>query len=212
MDAASPALVSAPSARRSTTAAQRREPRALRTREAIVAAIRDAVSEVPLEALSVSEICRRAGVHRVTFYGHWPDASSAIIDAFASLIDRVAAVDVDIVAAARTPRELAARYEAALAGQFIQIIAHRPVYRALMASPAFEQELFRALHARAEAAIAALEALGTAVPGSGSGIAAAQLSGGVVAASTAWARSDQDDVDAVTVESIAQLPGWWPRI
>ena len=42
-----------------------------------------------LRGLGVAEVCRRADVHRVTFYGHWISLDAAVADAFADAGEEV---------------------------------------------------------------------------------------------------------------------------
>ena len=174
-------------------------------------ALRDAVAEVPLDDLTVSELCRRAGVHRVTFYGHWPDVQAAASEAFAEVIDRLAAVDESDVAEASTPVELAVYYERALGAQLTEIREHRDVYRSLAASPAFARRLLEALADRAGLAVRALVGLGVVVPNGDVGLATAHIAGGVVSSTLYWASTDDDDVEMAARTIYAQLPAWWPR-
>lgn len=197
--------------RTGSAAADRLEPRALRTRALVFDAVRASLDERSLDALTVAELCRRAGVHRVTFYRHWPDVRAAAVDAFTDEIDRLAAIDPSIVAAAPDAAALAGHFEEALVAQLIEIRDHRGAYRTLLESPGFSRVLLDRLAARAAVAVQALVRLGAEVPGAASGIAAAHLAGGVVAASARWAGSDARDVEIAANEFLAQLPGWWPR-
>lgn len=198
-------------ARGGSLAAGRSEPRALRSRTLILAAVREAVVETPVDRLTVTGICRRAGVHRVTFYGHWPDVRAAVTDAFAEAMDGMAAVGEGDVLTAASPVELAGRYERALLSQLEEIRDHREVYRMLAESSVFSARLLGLLQSRAELAVRSLERAGVPVPGADSGIAAAHLAGGVAAASVLWASADSDDVQSALSDFVAQLPGWWPR-
>jgi len=197
--------------RAGSAAADRLEPRALRTRTLILQAVRDALTEVAIDDLTVSELSRRAGVHRVTFYGHWPDVQAAASDAFAEVIDRIATIDERDVATATRPGELATRYQRALVAQLVEIRDHRDIYRTLADSPIFARRLIEALHDRAALAVSSLVQLGVDVPGAGSGLATAHIAGGIVAASLHWARTDDQDVEEAARQITAQLPAWWPQ-
>ncbi|CAN5364784.1 hypothetical protein BH09ACT1_BH09ACT1_03100 [soil metagenome] len=197
--------------RAGSAAADRREPRAVRTRTLILQAVRDALAEASIDDLNVSELSRRAGVHRVTFYGHWPDVRSAAADAFADVIDRILTIGEADLAAAVTADDLAPLYERALIAQLVEIRDHRATYRSLFSWSDFSQRLFDSLAERAELAVSALVRLGVAVPGAGSGIAAAHIAGGLVAASARWASSDDADADVTAQEIVGQMPYWWPR-
>ncbi|WP_051717969.1 TetR/AcrR family transcriptional regulator [Streptomyces megasporus] len=200
--------------RRGSAAADRAEPRAVRTRERVVRALLDALAETPLEELSVADLCRRAGVHRVTFYGHWPDIRTLAADVFAEAVDRLAGVSDEAIAAARTPVDLAAVYLVALRRQLRELLDRRDTYRVLFSSDVdagFHRRLTEALRERAEAAIAHLARLGVDVPARASGYPALFVAGGVVTAFHAWAVGEETDVEAAAVGIAAQLPGWWPR-
>ncbi|UCM86654.1 TetR/AcrR family transcriptional regulator [Streptomyces marincola] len=203
------------SARRgSAEAADRAEPRAVRTRERLTNAFRDALPETSLDQLSVAEICRRAGVHRVTFYGHWPDIRSLAAEVFAQSVDRLARVPQDVISAAAGPADLAAAYERALRGQLREILDQRAAYRALFTSDTdagFRRRLEAAQRERALAAIRELTRLGVAVPGAAAGYPAGYIAGGVVTAFETWALGDATDVEAAATDIAAQLPHWWPR-
>jgi AcrR family transcriptional regulator len=51
----------------------REDPRIVRTRQLIVKAFQELLSEKPFEALTIQEIADRATVNRVTFYAHFAD-------------------------------------------------------------------------------------------------------------------------------------------
>lgn len=193
-------------------AAERAEPRAVRTRTRILAAIRAAVAEKGIDGLTVSDICRRAEIHRVTFYGHWSAMSDALVDAFAERVDALAAVSDDAIAAARTPAQLADVYREALVAQLAELARERDVYRALLRGSgphSFAGVLRDALQRRAQLAVDALRAAGVDVPGA-DGTAAAYLAAGVTGAFTRFADSE-DDPRGAAAEIGAQLPLWWPR-
>lgn len=199
-----------PAARAGHDAADRSEPRAARTRSRVLDAVRSALQDGPVESLSVSDLCRRAGVNRATFYGHWPDARAAAVDALTGVVDRLATVDEEAIAATADPTALARLYEEALARQLAQIAAERATYRRLIDSALFEQQLRLTLHRRAELAVAAMAAAGVAVPGGAEGVAATHLAGGTAATTLQWIRSDGADVEHAVRLTLSQLPAWWP--
>ncbi|WP_406729064.1 TetR/AcrR family transcriptional regulator [Streptomyces sp. GD-15H] len=175
---------------------------------------RTPIPDTPLEELSVAQLCRRAGVHRVTFYGHWPDIRTLAADVFAQAVDRLAGVPEEATATAATPADLAAAYMIALRHQLRELLCRRATYRALFASDAdagFHRHLTEAMRERAEAAISHLARLGVDVPARSSGYPAAVIAGGVVTAFEVWVIGEETDVDAAATGIAAQLPGWWPR-
>jgi AcrR family transcriptional regulator len=181
------------------------------TREQLLDAVRAAAFDGLLDDLTASEVARRAGVHRVTFYRHWPDVQKAVIDAFAQEVDRLATVEEAPVEAARTTSELASVYDTALLHSLEEVLAHRSVYRTLFAWPAFAQRMREMLRSRAALMIAAVERTGTPVPGAASGMAAEFVAGASVGVHAAWAASDATDARAAATDVIALMPAWWPR-
>lgn len=78
-----PAVVS----RRQGASVNLSEPRAARTHEALTTALFELLREHDLTEISISELCRTAGVHRTTFYGHYGDIFAFAADSFASILD-----------------------------------------------------------------------------------------------------------------------------
>jgi AcrR family transcriptional regulator len=88
----STALPAAPT-RRQGASVNLAEPRAARTHEALTSALFDLLRENDLTEISISELCRTAGVHRTTFYGHYADIFAFASDAFARMLDDLASID-----------------------------------------------------------------------------------------------------------------------
>ena len=98
------------------------EPRAARTHESLTNALFDLLRQHDLTEISISELCRTAGVHRTTFYGHYADIYAFAGDSFASILDDVsgaipvalgqravtAKLDIDFTAPVVIGRELVA--------------------------------------------------------------------------------------------------------
>jgi TetR/AcrR family transcriptional regulator, regulator of autoinduction and epiphytic fitness len=57
-------------------------PRITRSRQVILQAVLDELSEVGYGALTIESTARRAGVGKATIYRHWPDKIALIADAF----------------------------------------------------------------------------------------------------------------------------------
>lgn len=191
----------------------RPDPRALRTRSQVRDAVLAAADgSEDLGALSVAELCRRAEVHRVTFYRHWPSLDAAVAEALAEIVDSLAAIEPATIMAAESALELAASYHRALLRQLAELDRRRPVYRGLLtASMPFAEELEASLRHRAQLAIDALGTLGTPVPGAEDGTAAAYLAGGVAAAFTVFVRGEDRDLPDAAARISSQLPAWWPH-
>jgi len=58
------------------------DPRIARSRQVILQAVLDELSDVGYGALTIESAARRAGVGKATIYRHWPDKIALIADAF----------------------------------------------------------------------------------------------------------------------------------
>ena len=56
------------------------DPRALRTRQKLVAAFHAAVADADPSAMSVASLTRAAGVNRTSFYSHFDSIKKGVID------------------------------------------------------------------------------------------------------------------------------------
>lgn len=184
----------------------------MRTRERVVAAFSQLLGDGSYADLSVTEVCRVAGVHRVTFYGHWPDLDSLATDVFAGMIDEMSVVPVRPTDSQLSPHEIAQDYAEAMRRILRVIAERREDYRTLLASPGggIAARLVPVVQARAELMTSRLESRGLDTSGSGR-FGAAFIAGGVVAAFTEWSQSNSVDVDAATAEILSQMPAWWPQ-
>jgi AcrR family transcriptional regulator len=61
------------------------DPRVARTRDAVVAAVRDLVQTAGIEAVTHQRVAEVAGVGRASVYRHWPDRTNLLLDALADL-------------------------------------------------------------------------------------------------------------------------------
>ncbi|TIC82670.1 TetR/AcrR family transcriptional regulator [Nocardioides sp. GY 10127] len=183
------------------------------TRHRLLTAVRAACLEpgVDVGSLTVADLARRSGVHRVTFYRHWPDVPAAVTEAFLEEMERLSTVDADEVAAAQDQAALSRVYEAALLAQLRTVRDHRAIYRVLFAWPSFIADALPRLRQRAALMVEAVERTGTPVPGAHDGLAADFVSGAALAVLAAWVRSDSEDVEGTTAEIVALMPSWWPR-
>jgi len=76
------------------------DPRIERSRQVILQAVLDELSDVGYGALTIESIARRAGVGKATIYRHWPDKIALIADALKLLQEQR---DPELVTG--TPRE-----------------------------------------------------------------------------------------------------------
>jgi AcrR family transcriptional regulator len=61
------------------------DPRVARTRDSVVAAVRDLVQTAGIEAVTHQRVAEIAGVGRASVYRHWPDRTQLLLDALADL-------------------------------------------------------------------------------------------------------------------------------
>jgi AcrR family transcriptional regulator len=61
------------------------DPRVARTRDAVVAAVRELVQTAGIEAVTHQRVAEIAGVGRASVYRHWPDRTHLLLDALAEL-------------------------------------------------------------------------------------------------------------------------------
>ncbi|WP_432542722.1 TetR/AcrR family transcriptional regulator [Kineococcus sp. SYSU DK002] len=201
-----------PAPRAGRLAAESGEPRALRSRRLLVEALLDLLAERPLAELTVVELCRRAGVNRATFYGHWADQRALAAEVFAELVDDLAEVPASELGDLDDPGA-AGRYHDSLRGQLGYVAAHRTTFRALFGSDAdagFRRALTAALERRAELAVRVWVQRGVA-PADTPAEFATHLAGGLVAVLARWAASEDEDVAGAARRVAQLLPPWWPR-
>ncbi|WP_439591127.1 TetR/AcrR family transcriptional regulator [Microbacterium sp.] len=191
------------------------DPRTTRTRQALRDALRTLLATHSLDDVSVSLLCREAGVHRTTFYAHAPGARQFAVTEFTADLDRIATVDVD--AEEETPDRVARRYLASLRALLDHLVDDRTVYRALLTSDSrgsFRAALEGRLRARAEQAIDVFADQGVvSVPDDprGRAEAAAFIAGALVGVIDVWTLSDDTDATAAGSRIAALMPPWWPR-
>ncbi|MRG59939.1 TetR family transcriptional regulator [Agromyces sp. CFH 90414] len=191
------------------------DPRQLRTRRALAEALVRLLERVPLDEISVAELCREAGVHRTTFYGHFDGVAEFALAEFSQGIDRIAAVDVD--PADESSAEVAERYLASLRAILAHIAEERSGYRTLF-GPAtrgvFRMALEDQQRRRARIALEVWRAQrvpGAPMTDAAVEQAAAFIAGGLVGVIEVWALGDDADAMDASARVLALMPGWWPR-
>lgn len=192
----------------------REDPRTTRTRQALRDALRSLLATHTLDDVSVAMLCREAGVHRTTFYGHSRGVHQFAVAEFTADLDRIATVTVD--ADEETSTHAARRYLASLRGMLAHLDEDRTVYRALLTSDsrgAFRAALEASLRGRAERALAVFASQAVAgLPQDARerAEAAAFIAGGLVGVIDVWTLSDDDDVIDAGARISALMPRWWP--
>ena len=111
------------------------------TKRRLVDALMGLIAEKPWELITVADTCRRAGVHRVTFYAHFEGKSDLYERGLAMFFDEV------VVRAGRAATGMEGHFEVL----FRHGLAHREFYLAVFAQGGTCRALFTdylAAHAR----------------------------------------------------------------
>jgi AcrR family transcriptional regulator len=85
------------------------DPRAMRTRQKLVAAFHTAVAESDPAAMSVASLARTAGINRTSFYSHFSSPEDLAIHALSELLEVVGDTDILLRAEHSVPAEEATR-------------------------------------------------------------------------------------------------------
>jgi AcrR family transcriptional regulator len=181
----------------------------------LTTALFELLREHDLTEVSISELCRTAGVHRTTFYGHYADIFAFASDAFARMLDEMATLpaggsDGDDAPEASTPEALSAAYTASVRAELVHVLEHRSAYRMMFntrVDAGFRRELFQRTLGRASVAIRTWQKQGVCLDLDTTS-AAAYIAGGMVGVLEDWANSDDSDVDVRTAEVMAVSPAW----
>jgi len=185
------------------------DPRSIRT----VARLRRAAEALgatkPLHAISVTELCHAAGVHRTTFYAHYNSVTEVVADAlgdrFAHIVDSREPSDGD------SAESITQQAIAELHRMLTWVREHDADLRVLQAAPvvghgAISQRLrewVRAVHDDLAAAGAPLPPQRDLLDL----VVTAALSAGIVE----WAGREAEDVEEFLDGVLAGLPSWWQQ-
>lgn len=162
----------------------------------------------PLDSISVAALCREAGVHRTTFYGHAAGVEEFAVDFLTRDLDLVTAVE-----SPSGPGIDLSRYRTALITLLQHVADERALYRPLLTSR-WGGSLRAAIDGRLrERFLIALDVFRAAnivgIPDHRAETVAF-LTGALVGMITSWAASDDDDVVAAADRVLALMPAWWP--
>ncbi|MED5374338.1 MAG: TetR/AcrR family transcriptional regulator [Myxococcota bacterium] len=176
---------------------------------ALTEALLSMAGDQGVEAISVAELCRVAGVHRTTFYGHFESVDAFAVEALTGLVDEMATVDV---AEEDSIEAIMSSYFAALTEMLGLLRDRRAVYRGLFegpVAPAFREALRTTMEDRIGLALVAFHARRIPVPVDDA-LAVKFLAGGMAAALEQWVRGEGTDLEAGSQEIFDLFPGWWP--
>ncbi|GAA3700890.1 hypothetical protein GCM10023081_41800 [Arthrobacter ginkgonis] len=186
--------------------------RAERTVAALSKALFDFLAEHNLSELNVSELCRMAGIHRTTFYGHYQGIEEFAAAVYAQTLDRLVGDTFGSRPGNSTVDSVSADcLEAQLRIQK-RILEDRAVYRSLFTAGgtgAFRHAVEENARHRTRACFAALHEFGVAeADPDGPGVAF--VAAGFAAWLENWALSDSEDVEGWAHDLFQYLPVWWP--
>ena len=186
------------------------EPRTVRTREALESGLWELLRDHELSDISVAALCRRAGVHRTTFYGHHRSIFDFAASFYAGAVDKLGAVDVDLDGDGLSREEVGILYVDAVRHILRHIRSEQRVYRALFSTGSFPGVLADGLRCRFRLALDVWDAHGL-VPGLDLDTVAAFLGGAYASWFEKWAAGEDDDIEAQLASLPHLLPPWWPR-
>jgi AcrR family transcriptional regulator len=180
------------------------DPRAARTRQAIIHAVHELAAEGGA-APSVSDIVRRAGVSRSSFYTQF-----ASLDELAGVVLReaFATIGTDTVAMRRVSGVSADEADRVAVGQLIAHVAeHRGLYQLwLAAAPSFHPEALDALTTQVRRVLALAAGPHGGVPAE---TEAVYVAGGMLAVLRHWVQGDLPGTASdITDQILALRPSW----
>lgn len=186
------------------------DPRTRRTVSALRAALRESLEHNGVDDVSVSEVCRVAGVRRTTFYTHHASVGELLT---AMLIEEMDAPlglpETDEMSIS----ELAASFQQTLVEAFQIITRDRTLFRAAFQSST-SSHLWHSLEAnftrRLKIALIVWRRHGVAHDAF-EPVAIPFVAAGLSESVKAWAMSDGDDPVAWADRVREQMPPWWPR-
>lgn len=184
------------------------DPRAVRTRQKLIAAFRAAVTESDPAAMSVAALTRAAGVNRTSFYSHFSSPEDLAIHALSELFDVVGEADILMRAEHSVPAGEASRRALHDIVGFVH--ERRDSYARVLGPGAAPRLLQAVTDAFTERTVASLERIATRPPGADVRVTARFLAGGVLGVIGAWLCEDQPSRSpGQLVEALTQcLPGW----
>jgi AcrR family transcriptional regulator len=184
------------------------DPRAVRTRQKLVAAFHEEIQDCDLGMMSVSALARAAGVNRTSFYEHFASPEDLAIHALSDLFDMVRNADMAMRSQHTVPAAEASRRALREIVYFVH--ERRESYLRLL-GPGAAPQLVRAVgQAFTERIVQALERMEARPADADPRVTAQFLAGGVLGVIGAWL-ADQAGPWAPDqlVEALIQcLPGW----
>ncbi|MEU9191185.1 TetR/AcrR family transcriptional regulator [Streptomyces sp. NPDC048484] len=130
-------------------AAHSMDPRTRRSRAALETALRELIAERDLSQIAVSDITKRAGVNRSTFYEHYTDVHDLAAAACTTVFDGLVAASPMAVPPLNAEGSPTVDL---LPDLFAHVAEHAPLYRALLGDDGSARVINHLLHRMAVAA------------------------------------------------------------
>jgi AcrR family transcriptional regulator len=187
-----------------------RDPRSARTQAALQAALRDLVSAGPLDAITVTDICRAAAVRRTSYYTHFDGVADQLAQLLIAPLEQALTIEPlpgDVAGTART-------FQLSVVEALRRIAGDRTLYASAFSSStsaAFRRALAAMLERRVLVALEIWSDLGEAADVDRR-VAVPFAAGGLTLAFEAWSLTDADDDIAWGVAMRDQMAPWWPRV
>jgi len=182
------------------------DPRAERTRRAILDAVGELTS-LGHGAISVSDVVRRAGISRSSFYVHFSSLDELAVSVLRQEFTAIGAAGIDL------RREgLVSRLEAARIGYqrlVAHLVAHDSLYSSVLGLPLSWQAYDAAVSAYAEELLQTIVGLPHVPAEVVPEVAARYLAGGALTIISSWIRADiRISDDDLVDQLVALLPSW----
>ena len=186
------------------------DPRAVRTRQKLVAAFHAAVAESDPAAMSVAALARAAGINRTSFYSHFASPEDLAIHALSELFDVVGEADILMRQKHSVPADEASRRAL---HDIVAFVHERRDSYARVLGPGAAQRLLQAVtDAFTERTVASLQRIVTRPAGADVRVTARFLAGGVLGVIGAWLCEEHPERTASPddlVEALTQcMPSW----
>jgi AcrR family transcriptional regulator len=184
------------------------DPRAVRTRQKLVAAFHEEIRDCDLGMMSVSALARAAGVNRTSFYEHFASPEDLAIHALSDLFDVARNADMAMRSQHTVPAAEASRRALREIVYFVH--ERRESYLRLL-GPGAAPQLVRAVgQAFTERTVQALERMEARPADADPRVTAQFLAGGVLGVIGAWLADQAGpwSPDQLVEALIQCLPGW----
>lgn len=182
--------------------------RILQTQTALSRAILELASERPVSQIPVSEVARRAGINRATFYNHYLSPGSLLAAVVGRELDRVREADHALRSRPGAPREEATRQSVEAVVRIVQ--ENRRVFELALLDPQ-DASLHRALAAHFEEScrehLARYSLESDPVPDID--IVARFVAEGIVGGIDAWLAKPDVEPTRLTDAIMSSMPRWW---